>query len=135
MKYSHFDTGNVLGGTSMSDIPLHSFRRSRKQRSKYTPLNTNEDNDGDEDSDTTSHHSTTSPQMPSVVSRAAAASASANRNQQNTESRWKGKRRQRYADDPEEQVGLLGGDEAEEFAREEEERERLAETASQVCTC
>lgn len=123
--------GNAPGATSMSDIPLHSFRRSRKQRSDYIPLNTNEDDDGDEESDGTDHNSTTSNSMPSAVSRAAVASVSANRNQKNTDSRWKGKRRQRYADDPEEHVNLLG-DDAEEFAREEQERERLAETASQV---
>jgi len=61
--------------------------------------------------------------MPSITARAAAVSASANRNQ---EARWKGKRRQRYADDPEEQVNLLGDHE-----EDEHDHDIVAETASQ----
>lgn len=107
----------------MSEIPLHSFRRSRKQRSDYLPLSTSQEDDEDDNSDGT-NHSQTSNSMPSLTARAAVASASANRNQ---EARWKGKRRQRYADDPEEQVNLLGDHE-----EDEHNHDIVAETASQV---
>ena len=108
----------------MSDIPLHSLRKSRKLRSDYAPLNTDEHNGDDRNSQIL---------MPSAVSKAAVASVSANRKPHNSESRWKGKRRQRYADDPEEQVNLLG-DEPDEYPPSDEDREeRGSETVSRVC--
>ena len=79
----------------MSEIPLHAFGRSRKARAGYTPLQSGEP--GDEDGDV--HDSGERPDMRTAV-RVAASSSSINR---------KGKRRERYADNPEEEETLLGG--------------------------
>ncbi|KAI0758873.1 aminophospholipid-transporting P-type ATPase [Fomes fomentarius] len=74
----------------MSEIPLHTFGRSRKARAGYTPLHNGEP--GDEDYEDNSSNMRAS-------LGAAAAGASNTR---------KGKRRERYADDPDEEVTLLG---------------------------
>lgn len=115
----------------MSDIPLHSLRRPRKFKSGYTPLNTEQD-DGDEASELPPV--TAASKMPSLVSRVAAVSAS--RKHENTDSRWKGKGKQKYADDPEEQVNLLD-DERDEYNQGGEEgedsRAYVPATGSKVC--
>ncbi|CDO76004.1 hypothetical protein BN946_scf184780.g11 [Trametes cinnabarina] len=84
----------------MSEIPLHTFGRSRKSRAGYTPLHNGEPGD-EEDSGN----------MRAGV-RAAAASSSVNR---------KGKRRERYADEPEEEATLLGDASHEEGEFREDE--------------
>ncbi|OSD00700.1 aminophospholipid-transporting P-type ATPase [Trametes coccinea BRFM310] len=71
----------------MSEIPLHTFGRSRKSRAGYTPLHNGEPGDEEDASN-----------MRAGV-RAAVASSSVNR---------KAKRRERYADEPEEEATLLG---------------------------
>ncbi|KAG6810347.1 hypothetical protein H0H92_012240 [Tricholoma furcatifolium] len=82
----------------MSDIPLHSIRRN-KARANYIPIT---------DSD--------SPQTMPIRSNIAIATSSSSR--QNVRA---GKRKERYADDPEEQAGLLGREEfEEEFEMEDE---------------
>lgn len=92
----------------MSEIPLRSFRRARKNRDGYSPLPEDEEAAGDEQPDGTMPFST----------RAAVAASSA-RNAQ------RGRRRDHYEDDSEEAT-LLG----------EEQRELHddvhVETASQV---
>jgi phospholipid-translocating ATPase len=72
----------------MSDIPLASIRRNGKG---YTRIS---------DTDSNSDHPSS---MPATV-RAAASSTSARR------AAVKGKRKDKYMDDPEEQAGLLGDD-------------------------
>ena len=96
----------------MSEIPLHTFGRSRKARAGYTQLHSDEPGDDGQDEN-----------MRAGV-RAAAASASVNR---------KGKRRERYADDPEEEATLLGDASHEEEAfREDEQPQPRREPSSQV---
>ena len=88
----------------MSDIPLRTFGRSRNSRSGYTPLNTEQDEyDGNANgrADGNNHQS-----MPLQTTATKATVSAARHNHQ----RWKGKKRQSYQDDPEEQEGLLGGD-------------------------
>jgi phospholipid-translocating ATPase len=81
---------NALWASSMSEYPLQSLRRN-KNRAGYIPLGT--------------ETPTGSPNMPSAV-RAAAASTS------RVSKRNGGKGRQdRYTDDPEEEAGLLDGQE------------------------
>ncbi|KAI0331410.1 protein transporter [Cubamyces sp. BRFM 1775] len=97
----------------MSEIPLHTFGRSRKARAGYTQLHSDEPGEDEQDEN-----------MRAGV-RAAAASASANR---------KGKRRERYADDPEEEATLLGDTAHEEEAfrdREDEQPQSRREISSQ----
>ncbi|KAH9886694.1 aminophospholipid-transporting P-type ATPase [Cubamyces lactineus] len=95
----------------MSEIPLHTFGRSRKARAGYTQLHSDEPGDDGQDEN-----------MRAGV-RAAAASASANR---------KGKRRERYADNPEEEATLLGDASHEEEAfREDEQPQSRREPSSQ----
>ncbi|KAI0659521.1 aminophospholipid-transporting P-type ATPase [Cubamyces menziesii] len=95
----------------MSEIPLHTFGRSRKARAGYTQLHSDEPGDDGQDEN-----------MRAGV-RAAAASASVNR---------KGKRRERYADDPEEEATLLGDASHEEEAfREDEQPQPRREPSSQ----
>ncbi|KAM5540932.1 hypothetical protein V8D89_005243, partial [Ganoderma adspersum] len=84
----------------MSEIPLHTFGRSRKSRAGYTPLH-----NGDEDhssanrgTNSTSSSKSNLRTMHSAV-RAAVTSSGTIR---------KGKQRERYADDPEEEETLLG---------------------------
>ncbi|KAI0354190.1 protein transporter [Trametes cingulata] len=94
----------------MSEIPLHTFGRSRKSRAGYTQLHNGEPGD-EEDGN-----------MRAGV-RAAATSASVSR---------KGKRRERYADDPEEEATLLGDASHEEGAfRHDEPQEPRRESSSQ----
>ncbi|KAI0369507.1 protein transporter [Pilatotrama ljubarskyi] len=94
----------------MSEIPLHTFGRSRKSRAGYTQLHNGEPGD-EEDGN-----------MRAGV-RAAASSASVNR---------KGKRRERYADDPEEEATLLGDASHEEGAfRNDEPEEPRRDSSSQ----
>ncbi|KAG6890135.1 hypothetical protein C0995_011428 [Termitomyces sp. Mi166 len=76
----------------MSDIPLYSLRRN-KARVNYIPIN---------DSDS-------SQAMP--ISRSNIAIATSSSSRQNLRA---GKRKERYADDPEEQAGLLGREEFED---------------------
>ena len=80
----------------MSEIPLHSLRQSRHARAGYTPLHNGDPGDND---DRDNGHQRETPAMRAAV-RAAAASSSVNR---------KGKRRERYAVDAEEEETLLGG--------------------------
>ncbi|KAI1787404.1 aminophospholipid-transporting P-type ATPase [Ganoderma leucocontextum] len=81
----------------MSEIPLHTFGRSRKSRAGYTPLHNGEP--GDEDhSNAIGSSNSSRPTMHATV-RAAVTSSGAMR---------KGKQRERYADDPEEEETLLG---------------------------
>jgi hypothetical protein len=105
----------------MTDIPLHSFRRLRKFESGYTPLSTGQD-DGDDESEGTlkTPVSASSNSMPSITSRAAVISAS--RKHENSDSKSKGKRRQRYVEDLEEQVNLLE-DERDEYGHDDEDGE------------
>ncbi|KAI9058692.1 aminophospholipid-transporting P-type ATPase [Trametes sanguinea] len=95
----------------MSEIPLHTFGRSRKSRAGYTPLHNGEPGD-EEDGDN----------MRAGV-RAAVASSSVNR---------KGKRRERYADEPEEEATLLGDASHEdgEFREDEPQTTRRAPSST-----
>ena len=78
----------------MSDIPLRTFGRSRNTRSGYAPLNTEQD---EYDIDGNNHQT-----MPlQTVTKAAVSAAKQNHH------RWKGKKKQSFQDDPEEQEGLL----------------------------
>ncbi|TFK83591.1 aminophospholipid-transporting P-type ATPase [Polyporus arcularius HHB13444] len=74
----------------MSDIPLHTFGRSKQSKAGYTPLSNGEPGDDTRES--------TAGKMRAGI-RAAASSASAIR---------KGKQRERYSDDPDEEATLLG---------------------------
>ncbi|KAI0742965.1 protein transporter [Daedaleopsis nitida] len=78
----------------MSEIPLNTFGRSRKSKAGYTPLHNGEPGDRDHDHD----HGNGS-NMRVGIRAAAASSSSVNR---------KGKRRERYADEPDEEETLLG---------------------------
>ncbi|KAF8064332.1 hypothetical protein FPV67DRAFT_215232 [Lyophyllum atratum] len=90
----------------MSDIPLHSIRRS-KARANYIPI-----------SDSESPLSTDSQTMP-LPNRIAAIASSSSRHNLRAGKRT---RNDRYVDDPEEEAGLLRrGDYAEEFEVEEDE--------------
>ncbi|KAI8996275.1 protein transporter [Trametes punicea] len=94
----------------MSEIPLHTFGRTRKSRAGYTPLHNGEPEDEQNGN------------MRAGV-RAVAAATSANR---------KGKRMERYADDPEEEATLLGDASQEEGAfRDDEQQETRREPSSQ----
>ncbi len=98
----------------MSEIPLHTFGRSRKARAGYTPLHNGEP--GDEDYENSSSNMRAS-------LGAAAAGASNNR---------KGKRRERYADDPDEEVTLLGDASREDGGYLDGEPEERREPSAQV---
>jgi len=96
----------------MSDIPLRTFGRSRNSRSGYAPLNTERDEyDGNENErvDGNNHQS-----MPLQTTATKATVSAARHNHQ----RWKGKKRQSYQDDPEEQQGLLGDGEGHDSEEE-----------------
>ena len=101
----------------MSEFPLHTFGRGRKSRSGYTPLHNGE---------LTPVESPASEDMP-IAARAAASSRVLNK---------KGKRRDRdrYEDDPEESVNLLG-DEHREEEEEDHERHEVDDSVSRVSTC
>ncbi|KAH0580019.1 putative phospholipid-transporting ATPase IIB [Termitomyces sp. J132] len=78
----------------MSDIPLHSLRRN-KSRANYIPINGSD-----------------SPQViPTMPIRSNITIATSSSSRQNLRA---GKRKERYADDPEEQAGLLGQEEFED---------------------
>ena len=99
----------------MSEIPLHTFGRSRQARAGYTPLSDGEPGEQVRDG--------SSDRMRAGVR--AAASASANR---------KGKQRERYSDDPEEEATLLGDASHEDgnYGDDEPEESRR-EPSAQVC--
>ena len=112
----------------MSDIPLHTFGRSRKSRAGYTPLHNGDPGDdvhgnginGLASSDNNGRN------MQAAVRAAVNSSGSVNR---------KGKRRERYADDPEEEETTLLGDASHEDGEfRDDEREEQRREASQVCT-
>lgn len=75
----------------MSDIPLHSIRRN-KARANYIPINDSESSEN----------------MPILRTNTTIATTSSRQNLR------AGKRKERYADDPEEQAGLLRGEEFED---------------------
>ncbi|KAF9784605.1 aminophospholipid-transporting P-type ATPase [Thelephora terrestris] len=96
----------------MSDIPLRNFRRSRNSRSGYAPLRTERDeHDANENGSVIGNTRQSMPAQSSVTKVAASA----------TNQRWKGKKKQVYRDDLEEQEGLLrdgeGHDSEEEVGR------------------
>ena len=87
----------------MSEIPLHTFGRSRKSRAGYTPLRSGEPSDEDHNNASRGSNGTGSGKsnirtMHAAV-RGVVASSSTLR---------KGKQRERYEDDPEEEETLLG---------------------------
>ncbi|KAI0702811.1 aminophospholipid-transporting P-type ATPase [Cerioporus squamosus] len=98
----------------MSDIPLHTFGRSKHSRAGYTPLSDSEP--GDQARENTSN------KMRAGVRAAASASVSR-----------KGKQRERYSDDPEEEATLLGDASHEDgdYREDEPEEERRRESSSQ----
>ena len=83
----------------MSDIPLRTLRKSRNSRSGYAPLNAGQD---EYDANGSNHQA-----MPLQTTVTKVAVSVGRQNHQ----RWKGKKKQGYQDDPEEQEGLLGDDE------------------------
>ena len=88
----------------MSEIPLHAFGRSRKNRAGYTALPEDEHSSGSSQANGT---------MPSAVRTAAAATARAAR---------QGRQTAHYQDDPDEEATLLGDvshdhEDAEEVSR------------------
>lgn len=98
----------------MSDIPLRSFRRNQT-RSNYIPLADNDIEAGNRPS--VSRISDKETDMPSTgITKAAVTSSTARRS-----GKVKGKGRDRYVDDPEEEERLLGGsfDDTEESAETE----------------
>lgn len=94
----------------MSEIPLRSFGLNRKSRAGYSALGDSDTPTSDDPSD--SNPSTHSKAMP-MIARAAVTASAAN-------ARQKGKHRERYADDPEEQANLLGDEPTEDDYREGE---------------
>ena len=106
----------------MSEIPLHTFGRSRKARAGYTPLQSGEPGDNNSDGQVRE------PSNMRAAVRAAATSSSANRS---------GRRRERYADNPEEEETLLGGVSHEDGGFRDDEHEESHATrapSSQVRT-
>ena len=98
----------------MSDIPLRTFRRARNSRSGYAPLNTEQDDyDADGSGGVNGNNNQAMP-LQTTATKAAVSMARQNR------SRWKGKKRHDYQDDPEEQEGLLEDDEGHESGDEDE---------------
>ena len=105
----------------MSEIPLHTFGRNRKSRAGYTPLQNGEPGDDDHNDD---HDQVSSNRTMRAGIRAAATSSSVNR---------KGKRRERYADDPDEEATLLGDAVHEEGEfRDDEPQEPPRDSSSEV---
>ncbi len=99
----------------MSDIPLHTFGRSKQSKAGYTPLSNGEPGDDTRES--------TAGKMRAGI-RAAASSASAIR---------KGKQRERYSDDPDEEATLLGDASHEDGDyRDAEPTEQRREPSAQV---
>lgn len=100
----------------MSEFPLHTFGRGRKSRSGYTPLHNGE---------LTPTDTPTSEDMPIATRAAVSARTFGN----------KGKRRDkdRYEDDPEESVNLLGDEHREEEEEPEHHDAEVRVTLSQVC--
>ncbi|PIL25785.1 transporter [Ganoderma sinense ZZ0214-1] len=87
----------------MSEIPLHTFGRSRKARAGYTPLHNGEP--GDEDHSNANRGTSTTGSTKSNLRTMHAAVRAAVTSSGNVR---KGKQRERYADDPEEEETLLG---------------------------
>ena len=85
----------------MSDIPLRTFRRSRNSRSGYAPLKTEQDEYDANENGSVIGNRNNQQNMPAqtIVTKVAASAAN---------QRWKGKKKQGYQDDLEEQEGLLG---------------------------
>ncbi|KAH9914070.1 aminophospholipid-transporting P-type ATPase [Epithele typhae] len=103
----------------MSEIPLHTFGRSRKARVGYTQLSDREPGDGHGDDDD-------GPSNMRAAVRAAASNAAMR----------KGKRRERdrYADDPEEAETLLGGVSVEDDGFRDDDGERRHIIAREAST-
>ena len=93
----------------MSDIPLRTFGRSSRNRSGYTPLRTEHDDYDASRNENGSGNSQHNMPAQTTITNAAASAAS---------HRWKGKKKQTYQDDPEEQEGLLGDDDARDSEEE-----------------
>ena len=111
----------------MSEIPLHTFGRTRKSRAGYTPLHNGDPGDDVHGNGTNGLASSNNDgrNMQSAVRAAVTTSGSVSR---------KGKRRERYADDPEEEETLLGDASHEDSEFRDDEREEQRREASQVCT-
>ena len=111
----------------MSDIPLRTFGRSRNPRSGYAPLNTEQDEygTGGNGSVGRNNHQT----MPLQTTATKAAVSVANQNYK----RWKGKKKQSYQDDPEEQEGLLGDGEGRDSEDEVERAGPARIPTQEVC--
>ena len=111
----------------MSEIPLHTFGRSRKSRAGYTPLHNGDPGDDVHGNGTNGLASSNNNgrNMQAAVRAAVTTSGSVSR---------KGKRRERYADDPEEEETLLGDASHEDGEFRDDEREEQRREASQVCT-
>ncbi|TBU21618.1 aminophospholipid-transporting P-type ATPase [Dichomitus squalens] len=107
----------------MSEIPLHTFGRTRKSRAGYTPLHNGEPSDEVHGNGTNGlgPDNSNGRTMHEVVRAAVASSGSVNR---------KGQRRERYADDPEEEETLLGDASHEDGGfRNDEPEEQIRETS------
>ena len=98
----------------MSDIPLRTFRRARNSRSGYAPLNTEQDDYDANGSGSVNGNNNQAMPLQTTATKAAVSMARQNR------SRWKGKKRGDYQDDPEEQEGLLEDDVGHESGDEDE---------------
>ncbi|KAH7911255.1 hypothetical protein BJ138DRAFT_1006942 [Hygrophoropsis aurantiaca] len=106
----------------MSDIPLHSIGRIGKSRARYAPLS-----DGDPDETPSDDKNTI---MQGGV-KAAAAAVSTRRNGKGLLTKGKGKQRERYTDDSDEEATLLGHRELDGISdREEEEVTERSSTLS-----
>ena len=97
----------------MSEIPLHTFGRSRKSRAGYTPL----------------HNGEPGERIPNPTEMRAGIPAAASASSLNR----KGKRRERYVGDLEEEATLLGDDsrEDDEYLDDQVEQ-RTRDSSSQV---
>lgn len=102
---------------SRSEIPLQKFGRTRNSRAGYAPLHNGERGE----------HDQRAADMPVSV-RAAASTSSVSRM-----GRWRGRERERYADDPDEEATLLGDvpEDAEGFGETPQEAVRR-DSSSQV---
>ncbi|KAH7927189.1 phospholipid-translocating P-type ATPase [Leucogyrophana mollusca] len=94
----------------MSDIPLHSIGRISKSRTGYVPIN--DGDDGPDVDNSTGMHSS---------GKVAAAAASTRRNGVST--KGKGKQRERYTDDSDEEATLLGHREPDGLSDREDEED------------
>ncbi len=87
----------------MSEIPLHTFGRSRKSRAGYTPLHNGEPGEEDQGTSNRGNNSDGSSKSNLRTMHAAVRAAVTS-----STSLRKGKQRERYADDPGEEETLLG---------------------------